>query len=92
MRAKRDIALCAVADAGIKSKVRNAMIQKRIPYAEEWHKVPLLRRRKYEGAKEVCVIVTHHEQADQAKAQIQSMDDMVTSRVYFDLKGLTKLS
>lgn len=68
------------------------MIQKRIPYAEEWHKVPLLRRRKYEGAKEVCVIVTHHEQADQAKAQIQAMDKMVTSRVYFDLKGLTKLS
>ncbi len=35
MRAERDIALCAVADAGIRSKVMNAMIQKRIPYAEE---------------------------------------------------------
>ncbi len=87
MRAERDIALCAVADAGIKSKVMNAMIQKRIPYAEEWHKVPLLRRRKYEGAKEVCIIVTHHDLADQAKAQ--AMDDVVSSRVYFDLKGLT---
>ena len=92
MRAKCDIALCAVADAGIKSKVRNAMIQKRIPYAEEWHKVPLLRRRKYEGAKEVCIIVTHYDQADQAKAQIQALDEVVSSRVYFDLKGLTKLS
>ena len=67
MRAERDIALCAVADAGIKSKVMNAMIQKRIPYAEEWHKVPLLRRRKYEGAKEVCVIITHREHVEEAK-------------------------
>ena len=88
MRAERDIALCAVADAGIKSKVMNAMIQKRIPYAEEWHKVPLLRRRKYEGAKEVCIVVTHHEQADEAKAQIAALDETVSSRVYFDLKGL----
>lgn len=70
----------------------NAMIQKRIPYAEEWHKVPLFRRRKYEGAKEVCIIVTHYDQADQAKAQIQALDEVVSSRVYFDLKGLTKLS
>lgn len=89
MRAERDIALCAVADAGIKSKVMNAMIQKRIPYAEEWHKVPLLQRKKYEGAKEVCIIVTHHEKADEAKAQIHALDDAVSSRVYFDLKGLT---
>ena len=89
MRAERDIALCAVADAGIKSKVMDAMIQKRIPYAEEWHKVPLLQRKKYEGAKEVCIIVTHHEKADEAKAQIHALDDAVSSRVYFDLKGLT---
>ena len=89
MRAERDIALCAVADAEIKSKVMNAMIQKRIPYAEEWHKVPFLRRRKYEGAKEVCIVVTHHEQADEAKAQIAALDETVSSRVYFDLKGLT---
>lgn len=92
MRAERDIALCAVADAKIRSKVMNAMIQKRIPYAEEWHKVPLFCRRKYEGAKEVCIIVTHYDQADQAKAQIQAMEDVVSSRVYFDLKGLTRLS
>ena len=89
MRAERDVALCAVADAEIKSKVMNAMIRKRIPYAEEWHKVPLLRRRKYEGAKEVCIVVTHHEQADEAKAQIAALDETVSSRVYFDLKGLT---
>ena len=88
MRAERDVALCAVADAEIKSKVMNAMIRKRIPYAEEWHKVPLLRRRKYEGAKEVCIVVTHHEQADEAKAQIAALDETVSSRVFFDLKGL----
>lgn len=88
MRAKRDIALCAVADAQIKSKVMNCLIQKRIPYAEEWHKVPLLQRRKFEGAKEVCVVVTHHEKADEAKAQIGELDEEVRSRVYFDLKGI----
>ena len=90
MRAERDIALCAVADAGIKSKVMNAMIQKRIPYAEEWHKVPLLRRRKYEGAKEVCVIITHREHVEEAKKLVASQGDATSSRVYFDLDGLLR--
>lgn len=88
MRAERDIALCAVADAGVRSKVMNAMIQKSLPYAEEWHKVPLLRRRKYEGAREVCVIITHREHVQEAGTLIAALDDTVKSRVYFDVDGL----
>ena len=90
MRAERDIALCAVADAGVRSKVMNAMIQKSLPYAEEWHKVPLLRRRKYEGAKEVCVIITHREHVEEAKKLVSSQGDATSSRVYFDLDGLLR--
>ncbi|MCI9020962.1 MAG: hypothetical protein HFH32_09510 [Eubacterium sp.] len=90
MRAERDIALCAVADAGVRSKVMNAMIQKSLPYAEEWHKVPLLRRRKYEGAKEVCVIITHREHVEEAKKLVASQGDATSSRVYFDLDGLLR--
>ncbi len=88
MKAVRDIALCAVADAGVRSKVMNAMIQKSLPYAEEWHKVPLLRRRKYEGAREVCVIITHREHVQEAGTLIAALDDTVKSRVYFDVDGL----
>lgn len=88
MRAERDIALCAVADAQVKSKVMNLMIQKRIPYAEEWHKVPLFKRRKFEGAKEVCVVVTHHEKAAEAKTQIEELEESIRSRVFFDLDGI----
>ncbi len=88
MRAVRDIALCAIADAGVRSKVMNAMIQKSLPYAEEWHKVPLLRRKKYEGARQVCVIITHREHIQEAGTLIQALDDTVKSRVYFDLNGL----
>ncbi|MCI9125020.1 MAG: hypothetical protein HFH35_13310 [Eubacterium sp.] len=88
MRAERDIALCAVADAQVKSKVMNLMIQKRIPYAEEWHKVPLFKRRKFEGAREVCVVVTHHEKAAEAKKQIEELEESIRSRVFFDLDGI----
>lgn len=66
----------------------NAMIQKSLPYAEEWHKVPLLRRKKYEGARQVCVIITHREHIQEAGTLIQALDDTVKSRVYFDLNGL----
>ena len=90
MRAERDIALCAVADAGVRSKVMNAMIQKSLPYAEEWHKVPLLRLRKYEGAKEVCVIITHREHVEEAKKLVESQGDATSSRGYFDLDGLLR--
>ncbi len=88
MRAERDVALCAIADVTVKSKVMNTLIQKRVPYAEEWHKVPILRRRKYEGAKEVCIVITHNEKADEAKAQIGALEETIRSRVYFDLKGI----
>ena len=88
MRAERDIALCAVADAQVKSKVMNLMIQKRIPYAEEWHKVPLFKRRKFEGAREVCVVVTHHEKEAEAKKQIEELEESIRSRVFFDLDGI----
>ncbi len=88
MRAECDMALCAVADADVKSKVMNHMIQQRIPYSEEWHKVPLLQRKKFEKAKEVCVIVTHIEKADEARTLIRSLDEATRSRVYFDIKGL----
>ncbi len=88
MRSECDTALCAVADAEIRSKIMYAMIQKSLPYAEEWHKVPLLRRKKYEGAKEVCVIVMHREHAEEAKKLIEALGDACSSRVYFDLNGL----
>jgi len=88
MRVQGDVALCAVADAAVKSKVMNAMIQKCVPYAEEWHKVPMLQRKKYEGAREVCVVITHKEKTEEAKSLIESLGDDIRSRVYFDLKGL----
>lgn len=88
MRAERDVALCAIADAKIKAKVMNTMIRKRIPYAEEWHKVPMLQRKRYEGAKEVCIVITHGEKAEEAKAVIGGLEEEVRSRVYYDIKGL----
>lgn len=88
MRAERDIALCAVANVEIKSKVMHALIQKGIPYAEEWHKVPILQRKRFEGAKEICIVITHHEKAEEAKMQIEALDEEIRGRVHFDLKGL----
>ena len=88
MRAERDVALCAVADAQIKTKVMNAMIRKRLPYAEEWTKVPLLQRKKYEGAKEVCVIITHGEKVYEAKKAIEALGEEIVKRVQYDIKGL----
>ena len=88
MRAERDVALCAIADAQIKAKVMNALIRKRIPYAEEWTKVPLLQRKKYEGAKEVCVVITHGEKVHEAKKVIEALGEEIVQRVQYNLKGL----
>ena len=88
MRAERDIALCAVTDTAAKSKIMNALIQKRIPYAEEWHKVPMLMRKKYEGVKEVCIVITHGEKAEEAKTVIADLGNEVGGMVHYDIKGL----
>lgn len=81
MRAATDVELCRVTEAKAKEKVMYALMKAGVPYAEEWEKVPMVKRRRYNGAKEVCVVITHKAKMDLAKRVIESLPDEVSRNV-----------
>lgn len=75
MRAATDVELCRVTDIKTKEKVMYALMKSGVPYAEEWEKVSLVKRKQYNGVKEVCVVITHKAKMDLAKSVIESLDE-----------------
>ena len=77
MRTETDVELCRVTDIKAKEKVMYALMKSGVPYAEEWEKIPLVRRKKFHGANEVCIVITHKAKQDLAKRVIAQLDDAV---------------
>lgn len=76
-----DVALCSVTDAKAKEKLMNALMKAGVPYAEKWEKVSLMKRKQYNRAKEVCVIITHKAQVDLARTVIEGMGKEIKEKV-----------
>lgn len=83
MKAATDTEVCRVTDLNIKEKVMYALMKAGVPYAEEWEKVSVMKRKRYNGAKEVCVIITHLGKAELAKKVIQDLGEEVGSEIYW---------
>lgn len=83
MKTATDTEVCRVTDLNIKEKVMYALMKAGVPYAEEWEKVSVMKRKRYNGAKEVCVIITHLGKAELAKKVIQDLGDEVGSEIYW---------
>ncbi len=81
MSLETDIALCSVTNAKAKEKLMNALMKAGVPYAEKWEKVSLRKRRHYNQAKEICIIITHRAKADLARAVIEGMSEDVKQSV-----------
>ena len=81
MELATDIQLCSVTDVKAKEKRMNALMKAGVPYAEKWEKVSLRKRKQYNRAKEVCVIITHKAQAELARAVIESMGEDVKGNI-----------
>lgn len=81
MRVETDIELCKITDAGAKQKIMYALMKAGIPYAEEWEKIPLVKRKKYNGAKEICSIITHKAMEEQAISIIMALGSEVKDAI-----------
>ena len=81
MELATDIQLCSVTDVKAKEKLMNALMKAGVPYAEKWEKVSLRKRKQYNRAKEVCVIITLKAQSDLARAVIESMGEDVKGNI-----------
>ena len=83
MKTATDTEVCRVADVNVKEKVMYALMKAGVPYAEEWEKVSVMKRKRYGGAKEICVIITHLGKAELAKKVIQDLGDEIGRDIYW---------
>lgn len=83
MKSATDTEVCRVADVNVKEKVMYALMKAGVPYAEEWEKVSVMKRKRYGGAKEICVIITHLGKAELAKKVIQDLGDEIGRDIYW---------
>lgn len=81
MERVEDIELCRITDVKVKEKVMFLLIRHRVPYAERWDEVPFLKRSRYHGAKEVCVVLTHPAHRKEAVEIIHGMDKEMQNKI-----------
>jgi len=53
-------------DIDKKSRLVKRLVNSGISYLEKWEKVPFFSRKKYDGAKEICVIMVNDHQMEKA--------------------------
>ena len=78
-----DVELCSITDVKAKEKIMYALMKAGVPYAERWEKVPLIRRKRYHGAKEVCIVITHKDKVNIAKEVIDTLSDDIKEHCIF---------
>lgn len=86
MKAATDVEVCKVADLNVKEKIMYAMMQAGVPYSETWEKVSVMKRKRYGGAKEVCVIITHVGKAELAKQIIENLGYEIEKDIFWPEK------
>ena len=70
-----DVELFSTTDIESKSKAVSVLVRNRISYLERWEKIPLLRRREYGGARELCVIYVNGNQYEKAKKILDEFNE-----------------
>lgn len=79
MAERDEVEVYKTANVKLKQLVESKLVAERISYLERWEKVPLLQRRNYEGAKEVCVIFCDKYQKEEAEKIIEEITQSVHS-------------
>ena len=73
-----DIELFSTTDFKAKDKVVSILVRHRVSYLERWEKIPLLRRREYGGARELCVIYVNGNQYEKARKILDEFNEAYT--------------
>lgn len=80
-----DVELCSITDVKAKEKIMYALMKSGVPYAEKWEKVPLIKRKHYHGAKEICIVITHKAKINIAKEVIDTLSDDIKEHCIFNV-------
>ena len=80
-----DVELCSITDVKAKEKIMYALMKAGVPYAEKWEKVPLIKRKQYHSAKEICIVITHKAKVNMAKEVIDTLSDDIKEHCIFSV-------
>lgn len=62
-----DIEIYRTSDEADRTKIRKILLDRQLSFSEKWEKIPLIKRGKYGGKKEMCVIYISDYYKDQVK-------------------------
>ena len=77
----RDVELCRTTNARVGSQAMQLLVEERIPFTQNWIRVPFYKREKYKGAREICVIRTHCNQYSRARRTLDQMEVFCRERL-----------
>lgn len=77
----KDVELCRSTNVRVVKQTMQVLVDERIPFTQNWMRVPFTKREKYRGAKEVCVIRTHCNQYQQARHILDRLDLFYRERI-----------
>lgn len=69
-----DIEIFRTSNEEERKKVRKILLDKQVSFSEQWEKIPLVKRVKYGGKKEMCVIYINDYYKDQIDEIFEGMD------------------
>lgn len=70
-----EIELTRTVDIEKKSAIVRKLVNAGISYLEKWERVPFFRRKDYDGAKEVCVILVNESQKEKAEEMLFELNN-----------------
>lgn len=77
----RDVELCRTTNVRVGNQTMQLLIEERIPFTQNWIRVPFYKREKYKGAREICVIHTHCNQYSRARRALDQMEVFCRERL-----------
>lgn len=70
----QDVELCRATNERVVSHTMQTLVDARIPFTQNWVRIPFYKRERYHGAKEICVIRTHRNQYSKARRMLDTME------------------
>lgn len=67
MTEQEEVVVYKTANLKMRHLVESSLVAERISFLERWEKIPLLKRKGYDGAKELCIIFCDRYQEEEAK-------------------------
>ncbi|MBQ7147226.1 MAG: hypothetical protein IJR96_00595 [Pseudobutyrivibrio sp.] len=79
----KDVVLCEITNRFVSNRTTELLLEQSVPFSKKWHRVPLYRRRSYNGASKVCVISINRNQYSHARKVLTQLEEYDYNRLFW---------